>query len=679
MDGAHSYCFVTGSHYLASVSHFRDCVIDCLGYRTSPGIEGDLEDCPLLQEIMDGLLYTECDVDATTKYVMLCGYERDTKGRVKLLAQSEAQRPAKLTRDTITAVFNVVPGDEDELGDYNNEDPGEGDDGEYSIFGSAMIITHRSYLILRHAFPRLEPHILFRLNLSIEKSRDIDYSPLNEFQERFVFWPAVCEGKCYTREQARQMWEEILLDSNKTSEENLSEAWRGAGNMWVLVSPDRDLAALMNTCKSMRVVLHYSSHLNVHRYIKLNEPWFLPARPFEFPHGHREVDYWVLEWAKRGYEGSNLDAQIPWLNYRRECSHSLSMWNRIRIWRIAKQLDSLADILGYYEVGDVFLDQLRKPTMEEFEYLEMTRDFSVDPLFESVKYLVMGPTGAGKSSALRPCLKFIEAVAGQSKSLSISSNQLAGFTQSVTRYRLDDVAFQLWDNKYPIDLIDTPGFADSKISEMEIIQMVRTWLKDNGIEFVQGVLYMTPINETRLPGTKRRTIEMLKALLAPSNELRTIIFVTTMWDTLHNEQTRLRGESNFVQLKDEILKEFVANKAKVACFTNTRLSGLKTLDSIYSGSRTLSDSDAFRSPFLYQDLYARIENTLQEKRSILFDLSQPDVMTNDELRTILEKRLNETNETLSKFIRQFVEFGDPPAEFEAAAQSIFYRLLYAGV
>lgn len=106
----------------------------------------------------------------------------------------------------------------------------------------------------------------------------------------------------------------------------------------------------------------------------------------------------------------------------------------------------------------------------------------------------------------------------------------------------------------------------------------------------------------------------------------------------------------------------------MARFTNTRLSGLKTLDSIYSGSRTLSDSNAFRSPFLYQDLYARIENTLQEKRSILFDLSQPDVMTNDELRTILEKRLNETNETLSKFIRQFVEFGDPPAEFEAAAQ-----------
>lgn len=34
----------------------------------------------------------------------------------------------------------------------------------------------------------------------------------------------------------------------------------------------RDLAALMNTCKSMRVVLRYSSHLNVHGYIKLNEP-----------------------------------------------------------------------------------------------------------------------------------------------------------------------------------------------------------------------------------------------------------------------------------------------------------------------------------------------------------------------------------------------------------------------
>lgn len=41
------------------------------------------------------------------------------------------------------------------------------------------------------------------------------------------------------------MWEEILLDRNKTSEEILSEAWRGAGNMWVLGSPDRLVVAVI--------------------------------------------------------------------------------------------------------------------------------------------------------------------------------------------------------------------------------------------------------------------------------------------------------------------------------------------------------------------------------------------------------------------------------------------------
>lgn len=71
---------------------------------------------------------------------------------------------------------------------------------------------------------------------------------------------------------------------------------------------------------------------------------------------------------------------------------------------------------------------------------------------------------------------------------------------------------------------------------------------------VQGILFMTPVNGTRLTGTKRRTIEMLRSFVRPSNSLGSIVFVTTMWNTLHNERTQQRGESNFEQLRDEIFK-----------------------------------------------------------------------------------------------------------------------------
>ncbi|KAF9037223.1 P-loop containing nucleoside triphosphate hydrolase protein [Panaeolus papilionaceus] len=162
-------------------------------------------------------------------------------------------------------------------------------------------------------------------------------------------------------------------------------------------------------------------------------------------------------------------------------------------------------------------------------------------------YSIMGPTGAGKSS-------FIEALAGESQQLSISKNQLAGYTQTVHAYRLVNVVSTIYMTPRPVYLIDTPGFSDSKISEKEIMDMVRKWMKDNHLEFVNRILFLTPITETRLPGSRRKTIEMLKQLLAPSRDLGAVIFVTTMWDTLHNERTQKRAESNFAQLRDEVCK-----------------------------------------------------------------------------------------------------------------------------
>ncbi|KAF9032628.1 hypothetical protein BJ165DRAFT_1517238 [Panaeolus papilionaceus] len=61
-----------------------------------------------------------------------------------------------------------------------------------------------------------------------------------------------------------------------------------------------------------------------------------------------------------------------------------------------------------------------------------------------------------------------------------------------------------WDGTLrPVYLVDTPGFSDSKIAEIEILNMVRKWSQDNNLRFSRRIFYFTPITETRLPRSRR--------------------------------------------------------------------------------------------------------------------------------------------------------------------------------
>ncbi|KAF9042405.1 hypothetical protein BJ165DRAFT_1372510 [Panaeolus papilionaceus] len=183
--------------------------------------------------------------------------------------------------------------------------------------------------------------------------------------------------------------------------------------------------------------------------------------------------------------------------------------------------------------------------------LIITGDVSVKPC-KSVTtvyhwcMLILGPTGAGKSS-------FIEALAGEGQSLGISKDQLAGFTQDVTAYEVKNA--KVISNYFPetIYIIDAPGFSDSKISELEIITKVKQWMRDQGVRVINGVLYLSPITDTRVPGSKRRTIKMIQSLLF-DDAFERVNIVTTMWDRVNNPQAEQRAEANFAQLRDEIWK-----------------------------------------------------------------------------------------------------------------------------
>ncbi|KAF9032046.1 hypothetical protein BJ165DRAFT_1616416 [Panaeolus papilionaceus] len=296
--------------------------------------------------------------------------------------------------------------------------------------------------------------------------------------------------------------------------------------------------------------------------------------------------------------------------------------------------------------------------------LKVEGDISVDRVtripLTAVVYIIMGPTGAGKST-------FIEALAGPSQNLAISSNQLTGFTQHITPYKLVNVKWGFL-SAYEIYLVDTPGFSDSRISEIEVMEMLRDWLEGNSSAVYWIILFLTPITMVRLPGSRRRTIKMLQESLG--GKTFSVNIITTMWDTIHSEQAHNRAENTFEQLRDQVFKEFFGpQKTILKRFMGNRTSALQVIDGD-AGFGVPFDTSHTPSTHLYCDLHERIEGTLQKKILIELNLAHSDAQTNTELKMILNQDWKENDETLAKFISQLVKFGQPPHEFREGAQAL---------
>ncbi|KAF9035116.1 hypothetical protein BJ165DRAFT_1510279 [Panaeolus papilionaceus] len=412
MGTADVYCFVTGARYMKSVHEVGDTIIeDCVGDSDSMSQRKKRRGPSIPQNVVKGLRFTKEDVNASKNYVLICSYERQEDGKIKLLADFENDPPDELSDKNVKEVFNVVPGDMVEYGMYENLSPEEGDSGDYSLWGEApkLIITHKAYVILKQAAPSLKPHVLLLLKCHADTSDRadevhfapgliIDYGPVKRTQEQWSDWLALRSLDSNDPEPDRdvviQAWKGVFSLKGKGSQSAiLDDIWRGRGNLWCLVAPDkfpisdsaslfkvfddsrkkpstqsftklpldililicenlhpRHICALVSTCSFIRGFLLHSANQVVRAYITQNEPWFLPAGPFDdIPRGDDEIKFWGSEWSKLGHGGDNIDTTIPWLSYRRSCSRSLSMWNRIRIWRITRQMVELATKLGYID------------------------------------------------------------------------------------------------------------------------------------------------------------------------------------------------------------------------------------------------------------------------------------------------------------------------------------------
>ncbi|PPQ75516.1 hypothetical protein CVT24_013190 [Panaeolus cyanescens] len=269
---------------------------------------------------------------------------------------------------------------------------------------------------------------------------------------------------------------------------------------------------------------------------------------------------------------------------------------------------------------------------------------------------------------------FIESLAGK-KPLGISKNQLDGVTKEIAAYRVQSVS--VYKAKAPIYLVDTPGFADRKISEMKIIKMIEKWMKDQ-------------ITDTRVAGSKKRVLEMFKVLTGKRSE-RAVLIVTTMWDELWTAAQIARGEARFKQLRDEHWKDFITEGSQIAKFENNLHSALRIIDQ--SIARSSYDRFGFENMIIkrqniretqfgrhiYNNLRDRVTGLRRQQEALDEDLNHEKQQANQEVADLLEVQLVEVKTDLKVFEQELLEFGPPPSPSNGEAPSTHLSLREASV
>ncbi|KAJ7670326.1 hypothetical protein B0H17DRAFT_1086032 [Mycena rosella] len=368
MGGADTFCCMSGG------MHFHNT-------RAFPESDG-LSAVP--QDILSLLLYTQEDVDASRDYVMLAPCSTEADGSISLSESTTSEFVEKISPTTSTALYDVVPTNLSYYGSYTDAD----DSSVYYCIGPCYyLITHSSFVILRHRFPFFHPHLVHKFLATNPFWSTLDYGPVERTRDQSVYWLNV--GDVPQDQDAGEWWSQLLTSKDKSAAEIWEDAWMGRGNMWVFVRPDRfpiseafafkpatfaaseasksapsldslpldiyreisaymppsGLLVLTAINKYLRAVLAPQMDSLFFRHIVANEPHLLPAEEVVCYRGSEEFDWWDENWRKGGLD---TDDPIPWMAYAKACVSSRSMRNRKRLWDIVGRMEAIAREQGLF-------------------------------------------------------------------------------------------------------------------------------------------------------------------------------------------------------------------------------------------------------------------------------------------------------------------------------------------
>ena len=150
-------------------------------------------------------------------------------------------------------------------------------------------------------------------------------------------------------------------------------------------------------------------------------------------------------------------------------------------------------------------------------------------------------------------------------------------------------------------MIDTPGFDDSNISDVEVLKRIAGFLEityahlailantaltmcryEEGKK-LSGLIYMHPITETRIGRRSRYNLQMFKKLCGDET-LGNVVVVTTMWSSVREDTGLLRLQ----QLRDEDQFEFRSVEARggrIVRYGNSKEAALGILHNMLPNAR----------------------------------------------------------------------------------------------
>lgn len=159
-----------------------------------------------------------------------------------------------------------------------------------------------------------------------------------------------------------------------------------------------------------------------------------------------------------------------------------------------------------------------------------------------------------------------------------------------------------------VHLIDTPGFDDTNLSDVQVLQNIAYWLNasfKSGVR-LNGMIFLHRITDPHLTGSARRNLLMFKKLCG-ERAYQSVVLATTMWGRVPLEEGE-RRENELVE-KPAYWGSMCKLGSKVFHYHNTRESALDLVSYIISLHRAQQKHEMERMSLekAYRDEMARKE------------------------------------------------------------------------
>ncbi|KAF8198131.1 P-loop containing nucleoside triphosphate hydrolase protein [Pholiota molesta] len=157
----------------------------------------------------------------------------------------------------------------------------------------------------------------------------------------------------------------------------------------------------------------------------------------------------------------------------------------------------------------------------------------------------MGPTGSGKST-------FINTLLGKEE-MKVT-HKLESCTQVLQAAVIMPAGSDSTDDGRLI-IVDTPGFDDTSLSDVEILDRISSWLATsyNCSMKLAGLIYLHDMTTTRMLGSSLKNLAVFTQLCGDKN-MRVVTLMTTKWDRVVPAELAPGREE---QLKDMYWREMI--------------------------------------------------------------------------------------------------------------------------